>query len=42
MTILVHPGCGGTKWYHHDVARHKNGIFKEKYGDVQVRFDVIV
>ena len=42
MYILVHPGCGGTKWYHHDVDSHKNGIFKEKYGAVQVYFDVVV
>ena len=42
MSVWVHPGCGDTKWYHHDLDRHKDGIFTEKYGAVQVNFGEVV
>ena len=42
MSVWVHPGCGDIKWYHHDPDRHKDGIFTEKYGAVQVYFGEIV
>ena len=42
MSIWVHPGCDDTKWYHHDLDRHKEGIFTEKYGAVQVCFGEVV
>ena len=31
-----------TTWYHHDSDRHKNGIFMEKYGAIQIHFDKVV
>ena len=31
-----------TIWYHHNLDRHKDGIFKEKYGAVQVCFGEVV
>ena len=39
--LYVRPGCGDTK-YHHDLDGHKDEIFKEKYGTVQVHFGEIV
>ena len=42
MSVWVHPGCSDTKWYHHDPYRHKDGIFTQKYGAVQVYFGEVV
>ena len=42
MSIWVCPGCGDTKWYHHDLDGHNDGIFTEKRGAVQVCFGEVV
>ena len=31
-----------VKWYHHNLDRHKDEIFTEKYGAVQVHFGEVV
>ena len=36
MYKWVCPGCDDTTRYHHDLDRHKEGIFMEKYRAVQV------
>ena len=33
---------GNTKWYHHGLDEHKDRIFIEKYGAVQVCFGEVV
>ena len=40
--FYVHPGHDDTKWYHHDPDGHKDGIFTEKYGGVQICFHEVV
>ena len=42
IPILCLSGCGDTTWHHHNPDEHKEGIFMEKYGVVQVCFGEVV
>ena len=42
ISVWVHLGCGDTKWYHHNLDRHKDRVFTKKYGAIQVCFGEVV